>query len=123
HQRDDLTVADPIGPRGLPLAPRIGAAALDLAALECKHDRRAARIAGHDLEPGAEELVGELRIDVIHAGRTGGADDDFLLLRVFDRAHAGRVPDHERLIESYRTADPVEARGVILDAAFAKRLA
>jgi hypothetical protein len=53
HERDDLLVPDPIRPRHLPVAPWIGAMALDLAALARELDRGrdagGAAIAGHDL--------------------------------------------------------------------------
>ena len=42
---------------------------------------------------------------------------------VLDRAHAGGVPDHQHVVEQDRAADPVEARGIVLHADFAGRLA
>ena len=71
-------VAQPIGMRGFHRRPGIAAAAVELVAFHRDIDVAAARIAGDDLELGAEQIVRHLRVE--HRRRTcaGRADGERL---------------------------------------------
>src|SRR2546423_3567873 len=88
--------------------PRPAAAALHLAALHRQIDVVAARIAGNDLELGAEYAVGDLWKLIGIAARSGGADHQFLageLARALDAAGVPGDADTDLVVGR---ADPVE---------------
>ncbi|MBV8535074.1 MAG: hypothetical protein JO128_05745, partial [Alphaproteobacteria bacterium] len=74
QQQIDLLAAHPIGTQRLERAPRPGAAARDLAALERKNDFRRARIAGDQLELDAERVLEHRGVDVGVRARALAAD-------------------------------------------------
>src|ERR1700716_2639831 len=90
-QQIDLAVAQPVRARALDAVPRPAAAAVDLAALDREVDLRAARIAGHKLDLGAEH----------------GAQDHREIVEVGARPFA---PERERLGEHVRPG--LDRRGV-----------
>ena len=122
EQDVDLFVFDPARVVGLERRPGVAAAAVNLAALERDHDVAAARIAGHDLELRAEQVVGDRRIDHRGRARAGGADRDRFLLRVVDGAHAAFRPGDHDVVDVHHVADPVELAHVELDAGLPERL-
>ncbi len=85
HQDVDRLVVDPALVRRQHARPRPAAAALHLAALHRQRDVVAARIAGDDLELGAEHAVEDAR-ELIGVGRRAGAADDQLLAHACPRA-------------------------------------
>src|SRR5262249_61280373 len=88
----DLLLIEPLLVRRHHARPRPAAAALHLTALHGQVDLVAARIAGHDLELGAERAVeyfGEL---VGIRGCPGTADDEVLLHDLLKLGDPGRVP-------------------------------
>ena len=121
HDDGDLLVAQPGRLGRLPARPGI-VARLDLAALHRQVDLVAARIAGDDLEFGAEKLVHHRGIDVGDGALAGGAGDDLLLAQVVDGLHAGREPHRHGLDHRRHGAEPVEFHGIELHALGADRL-
>src|SRR5262249_1923090 len=104
----NLLVGKPLRPRRLPGGPGIRAPAADLAAFHREIDVVAARIAGDDLEFGADERVERVGIEIRAAGDSRGAHHQLALHHVPDRADAGRVPGIELMTFGESVVLPIQ---------------
>src|SRR5438874_7492079 len=80
--------------------PRPAAAPLDLAALHGERDVVAARVAGDELQLGAEDGVHRLREDVGIGARAGAADEDGARVEVLEARDSGLAHDAHTLTSS-----------------------
>src|SRR5262245_16414971 len=94
--------------------PRPAAAPADLAALHRDADIVAARIAGDDLEPGAERVVGEFGKLIGVVANTRRTDGELLRHYVIPARHTRCVPGHAHADLVVGAADPGELRRFVL---------
>ena len=96
---------------------RHAAARLHLAALDREIDRGGILVAHHHLEPGAEDHVHRVGVDVGAGADAGRAGEQFALEHVLDRLEAGGVPRHRHQVGEAGRAEPDELAGVEAHAA------
>ena len=116
-QQVELLVAQPVRPRALDAVPRPAAATVDLAAFHGEVDLRAARIAGDELDLGAEHRAQEHREIVEVRARPFAAERERFCQHVVPGLHRIGVPSRAQAHIVGDVADPGVAAGVELKVA------